>query len=895
MQVHTRPWSARLLVALSCLVAVSALLPAQVLPVLTEVSFRNETGAPQDGLTLTFSQPLEPNQPMLVPGGGTIIPPFTLPAGYPTPDVVVLNGQTVAPGARVPTNGTMSFTGSVVDSGVAIDQATWTTAGVPTRTVALVSFLNMTGSFANRVAFTIIGESGAVLVASSVSIADSYAPNSCTPTGITPAGGSVIVDVPCCVSGFGGVIGPLQITLPTAERIAEVRYSLIQNGTKRGSALDKVVRNLDQEESGGPQQNAGSISIQTNLPVDAVFPPSLSPFALLSGLNSSFLYACDGTVPPGASLQTGRIVLTSIGSGTTNLGTSANSILWYAEPSLFGAVPDLFYLPFDATAGNGTPNVAEPGVGADPVPIQGHSSGQAPGQFGTSLQGAGSTSASNFLETGWVPDLGLDDFTVSFWVDRNNVNTQTSSIFGAPDSISCRVTGADVELRMVAPGASEIVRVSGVLPAAGGQVGTFVRDSTVDEVRAYVDGNLVLIQPVVPVPLLGVEECLIGAVAGQPALESGVRLDELRLYRRALSPMEVSYAYDKSLPSIVVITNIPQWGSNDLDARFEADGVGGLPGQPVILTRCVGETVSVSLSSQNQGMGWEFIWSDGAPPIQPRSLVNIAVGDQPVNLDIYDPGVMALNGFQFQSPFFNAVIPFTPSSPNAVNAQLAVASPSLPFGIATSAAGTIQFTTTGSQAVIDGPDTDDGFVEVFPGSQPLCGPLNINFAGTAYTSAFVNANGSVSFGAPAMDPSPTAMEFASGPPRLAGLWTDLDPSAEGDITMRVVQGALLVRFGLVGVSGTQSEASFDLVFSANGACGVFGYDPPGAAFDTLVGLTPGGGASDPGSLNLGALVGAGLQTGSATDMVYEVLSGSAPSGFYSIEFLTSDGSAYIVE
>ena len=309
MQIHPQPWTARLSAALFCFIAVGALLPAQVLPVLTEVSFRNETGAPQDGLIMTFSQPLEPNQPMLVPGGGSIIPPFSLPAGYPTPEVVVLNGQTVGPGARVPTNGTMSFTGSIADSGVAIDQATWTTAGVPTRTVALVSFLNMTGSFANRVAFTIIGESGAVVVASSVSVGDSYGPNSCTPTGVTPAGGSVIVDVPCCVSGFGGVIGPLQITLPTAERIAEVRYSLIQNGTKRGSALDKVVRNTDQEESGGPPQNAGSISIQTNLPVDAVFPPSLSPFSLLSGLNSSFLYACDGTVPPGASLQTGRIVL----------------------------------------------------------------------------------------------------------------------------------------------------------------------------------------------------------------------------------------------------------------------------------------------------------------------------------------------------------------------------------------------------------------------------------------------------------------------------------------------------------------------------------------------------------------------------------------------------------
>ncbi len=93
-------------------------------------------------------------------------------------------------------------------------------------------------------------------------------------------------------------------------------------------------------------------------------------------------------------------------------------------------------------------------------------------------------------------------------------------------------------------------------------------------------------------------------------------------------------------------------------------------------------------------------------------------------------------------------------------------------------------TATGINVIFDVPQPgvplavgDDGFVELFP-------PFPIDFCGVRYTSLFVNANGSVTFGTSSASFSESTYNHLAGPPRVAPLWDDLNASAGGSVTFQ---------------------------------------------------------------------------------------------------------------
>ena len=218
-------------------------------------------------------------------------------------------------------------------------------------------------------------------------------------------------------------------------------------------------------------------------------------------------------------------------------------------------VPEVLYYTFDETGDDSTQNYAIPGSGSPWAPVLGLTMGGT-GQFGGALVGTGGSSSSNYVNTGWAPDIGTSSWTISLWL--NNITTTFGYYFGdnTANSWRCFLNGAagtnNITLR--GGGMSNLI-VTGIVP--GPNVVTFVYDSAAGQTRGYKNGVLDATVSQTPLNITGTGPYKVGGYSTSAGLLGS--MDEFRLYDRALDSVEIAATWNHQfiISGITPVLNMP--------------------------------------------------------------------------------------------------------------------------------------------------------------------------------------------------------------------------------------------------------------------------------------------------------------------------------------------------
>ncbi len=109
---------------------------------------------------------------------------------------------------------------------------------------------------------------------------------------------------------------------------------------------------------------------------------------------------------------------------------------------------------------------------------------------------------------------------------------------------------------------------------------------------------------------------------------------------------------------------------------------------------------------------------------------------------------------------------------------------------------------------------DDLFVELFP-------RFPIDICGQRFTSLFANANGNITFGRGDSTLSESTLVHLSGPPRIAGLWDDLNAEAGGTVTFDETATSFTVRWQGVPEFPAVGSNTFSITLNKKNLLGEF--------------------------------------------------------------------------
>jgi hypothetical protein len=240
-----------------------------------------------------------------------------------------------------------------------------------------------------------------------------------------------------------------------------------------------------------------------------------------------------------------------------------------------GEVPELIWYKFDEAGGSATQNFAASGtaVGFPSAPVLGGLTMGGTGQTGAALIGSGGSSGTDYVDTGWITDLGTSSWTIEVWFNNVPNNTTLYYLFGDNTATSFRafIGGVAGAGNIILRGPVTDIVVSGISP--GPSVVRFVYDATVPEIRGYLNGVLNNTVAQSAVNIQGTANFKVGGYSTSAGMSAGMLMDDFKLFNQALDPGAENRV--DWLTFNPTSGNIPAMSSADVLLNFDPTGLLG--------------------------------------------------------------------------------------------------------------------------------------------------------------------------------------------------------------------------------------------------------------------------------------------------------------------------------
>ncbi len=206
------------------------------------------------------------------------------------------------------------------------------------------------------------------------------------------------------------------------------------------------------------------------------------------------------------------------------------------------SIPEILYYKFDEVGTSVTNYASAPPTGTATATIMGGVTQGSTGKCGAgALVGSGISSTTDYLNTGWAPNLGTGSWTISWWSSDFGNTASLYYIFGdlGTNSFRCFTNGVAGANNWILRGAGLTDTYINGGATAAPTMNTFVYDNALNQVRAYLNGVLVSTVAQTAPNLTGTGPLKVmgyNTTIGAPA---GGKLDEFRFYNRALTDTEV--------------------------------------------------------------------------------------------------------------------------------------------------------------------------------------------------------------------------------------------------------------------------------------------------------------------------------------------------------------------